>query len=398
MKYLKQFSRFFVAAVFLFSGFVKIVDPIGTSVKLEKYFHVFANHVLKLNGIEGEQVSAYLRGEVPLGFLSELSIGIFDFFATITLPFAVFVIALEMILGFALLIGYRMKNVAWVLLGMIVFFTILTFYTAQTGDPSDCGCFGDFIKLEPIQSFYKDLVLLVFVIVIFVQRNRFETVFSPKVGHVVMGWLTFITFFFAIWTVRNIPLIDFRPYAIGNNLEEQTSGTPDQYWYKFDKEGEAVIAKDGANIPAEYWKPPYTFVESYVGVKGVEPPIVDFNLENEYGDDLKTESYEGKSMYIVTRTTKPLSEELILQLSNLETAAMFAGVKVYLLSSISQADYEALLKGKLNAVKTTLDTDISKAVIRSDVGVLTLENGTVQGKWGFRGLPSNEELLSTFSK
>ena len=396
MKYLKEFSRFFVAAVFLFSGFVKIVDPIGTAVKLEKYFHVFSNHVLRINDLEGEQIAQYLRGEIELGFFSELMIGTFDLFATITLPFAIVVIGLEMILGFALLLGYRMKNTAWILLGMIVFFTILTFYTAQTGEPSDCGCFGDFIKLEPIQSFWKDVVLLFFVGIIFFSRAKFKPLLSTRVNHLTMMWLTIVTFWFAIWTVRHIPLIDFRPYAVEENLPEQTLGTPDTYWYKFNKEGEDVIAKDGTKIPAEYWQAPYTFVESFVGIKGVEPPIVDFTLEDLNGMDLKEESFSGKSIYIVVRKSTPLDEKLINRLNGIETQAMLAGAKAYVLSSISFEDYEKLLKEKLNATYTTLDTDISKAVVRADVGVLTLVDGTVKGKWPFRSLPEKEELLETF--
>lgn len=396
MNILKQFSRFFVAAVFLFSGFVKIVDPIGTSVKLEKYFHVFASHVLKANAIKGEQIAAYLRGEIELGFFSELLIGTFDVFAEITLPFAIFIIALEMILGFALILGYRMKNTAWILLFMIGFFTVLTYYTHVTGEPSDCGCFGDFIKLEPKQSFHKDLVLLVFVALIFRFRKDFTPVLNTKINHLAMMWLCIFTFGFAIWTVRHIPLIDFRPYAIGKNLAEQTTGTPDEYWYKFNDGTKEIIWKDGATIPSEYWKPPYTFVESFVGIKGEEPPIVDFSLENEFGTDLKEESYNGKSLYIVIRKIDALDEQLMSELSSIETTALNEGVKIYLLTSISIEDYEEHIKGKLSGIFTMLDTDISKAVIRSDVGVLTLQDGTVTGKWAYRSLPSKKEFISTF--
>ncbi len=395
MNILKQFSRFFVAAVFLFSGFVKIVDPIGTSVKLEKYFHVFSNHVLQANDIEGDQVSAYLRGEIEIGFFSEFLIGTFDLFSTITLPFAVFIIAFEMLLGFALILGYRMKNTAWILLAMILFFTVLTYYTHLTGQPTDCGCFGDFVKLEPRQSFQKDLVLLVFVAIIFRMRNTFNPILPVKINHLTMLWLTIFTFGFAIWTVRHIPLIDFRPYAVGNSLQKESIGIPDIYHYRF-KKGEEIIEVEKA-LP-EHWKPPYEYVEAFIGIKGEEANIIDFTLENEYGNDLKEESYKDKSMYIVVRKSTPLTDELVLKINNLETTALTEGVKTYLLSSISKEDYDTLLKGKISAVYTTLDTDISKAVVRSHVGILTLEDGTVKGKWAYRSLPSNEELIESFVK
>src|ERR1700743_3276749 len=139
-------ARILVGLLFIFSGLIKINDPLGFSYKLEEYFEVF--HIT---------------------FLSSLAVGI-----------AVLLCALEMVLGFALLIGVRAKQVAWGLLLLIIFFAFLTFYSAYFKVVQSCGCFGDAIPLTPWQSFSKDLVLLLLIIVLFKNCDKIYPVFSQK--------------------------------------------------------------------------------------------------------------------------------------------------------------------------------------------------------------------------
>src|SRR5476651_654225 len=140
--------RIFVGLLFIFSGLIKANDPLGFSYKLEEYFVVF--HVTFLNGF--------------------------------ALSIAILLCALEMILGFALLIGVRAVSVAWGLLLLIIFFAFLTFYSAYFKVVQTCGCFGDAIPLTPWQSFSKDLVLLLLILVIFVKRERITPLFKAKMG------------------------------------------------------------------------------------------------------------------------------------------------------------------------------------------------------------------------
>jgi uncharacterized membrane protein YphA (DoxX/SURF4 family) len=137
-----------VVLLFIFSGLIKINDPLGFSYKLEEYFEVF--HITFLNGF---------------------AVGI-----------AVILCALEIILGFALLIGVRAKQVAWGLLLLIIFFSFLTFYSAYFKVVQTCGCFGDAIPLTPWQSFSKDLILLVLIIVLFINRNAIKPLFKAFTG------------------------------------------------------------------------------------------------------------------------------------------------------------------------------------------------------------------------
>src|SRR3954465_11657108 len=142
------FCRIAVGLLFIFSGLIKINDPLGFSYKLEEYFEVF--HIL---------------------FLSPFAVKI-----------SILLCALEIILGFALLIGVRAKQVAWGLLLLIIFFSFLTFYSAFFKVVQTCGCFGDAIPLTPWQSFSKDLVLLVLVLVLFINRTKIKPLFKPKAG------------------------------------------------------------------------------------------------------------------------------------------------------------------------------------------------------------------------
>ncbi|MBO6632513.1 MAG: DoxX family membrane protein, partial [Psychroserpens sp.] len=129
MKALVNISRILVGALFIFSGFIKLNDPLGFSYKLQEYF---SYDVLNIPSL------------IPYA-----------------LGLAVFVVVFEVVLGVFLLIGYKPKFTVWSLLAMIIFFTFLTFYAAYFDKVKDCGCFGDFLKLTPWQSFWKDVILLV---------------------------------------------------------------------------------------------------------------------------------------------------------------------------------------------------------------------------------------------
>lgn len=151
-KNLVWFCRIAVGLLFIFSGLIKANDPLGFSYKLVEYFEVF--HTTFLNGL--------------------------------ALSLAIFLCALEMLFGFALLIGARGKQVAWGLLLLIIFFTFLTFYSAAFKVVQSCGCFGDAIPLTPWQSFSKDLVLLLLIVFIFINRNLIQPLFNKKTENVML--------------------------------------------------------------------------------------------------------------------------------------------------------------------------------------------------------------------
>src|ERR1700743_1533474 len=193
------FCRIAVGLLFIFSGLIKINDPLGFSYKLEEYFDVF-----------------------HLSFLSGFSLNL-----------AIILCALEIILGFALLIGVRAKAVAWGLLLLIIFFAFLTFYSAYFKVVQTCGCFGDAIVLTPWQSFSKDLVLLLLIIVLFKKRDRIHPLFSAKTSDYLLIAATVLAFGFGFYTYNFLPVMDFLPYKIGanipNEMKRPANAAPDEY-------------------------------------------------------------------------------------------------------------------------------------------------------------------------
>ena len=178
MKITDQIIRFIVGALFTFSGFVKLVDPKGTQYKLKEYFLVFSNDIASF----------------------------FEAFTAASLTFAVIFVVLETLLGLVVLINYRMKISAWILLVTIVFFTFLTFYSAVFDKVTDCGCFGDFLHLSPWTSFWKDLVLLILILYLFFRRHKLEKqgTINNRLGDIIAGLLALLIFGFAIYNLSII--------------------------------------------------------------------------------------------------------------------------------------------------------------------------------------------------
>ena len=195
MKSTVNICRILVGALFIFSGFIKLNDPLGFSYKLEEYF---SYDVLNIPSL------------IPYA-----------------LGLAVFVVVFEVILGVFLLIGYKPKFTVWSLLGMIVFFTFLTFYAAYFDKVKDCGCFGDFLKLTPWQSFSKDVILLVLILVLFFGQRHIKPVMTTF-GTSLVALLSFIvSLWFGYYVLMHLPAIDFRAYKIGDNLQENMKLPPD---------------------------------------------------------------------------------------------------------------------------------------------------------------------------
>ena len=178
MKILVAISRILVGVLFIISGLIKLNDPLGFSYKLQEYF---GSDVLNIE------------------FLIPYALGI-----------SVIVVVFEVVLGVFLLIGYKPKFTVWSLLGMIVFFTFLTFYSAYFDKVKDCGCFGDALKLTPWESFTKDVILLVFILVLFYGMKHIKPIFA-KLPTTIIALVSFIwCLWFGYHVLMHLPTVDFR--------------------------------------------------------------------------------------------------------------------------------------------------------------------------------------------
>lgn len=350
MKYIVNLSRFFVGVLFIFSGFIKLDDPIGFSYKLEEYF--------------SEEV-------LNLPFLEPYALGI-----------SVFVVVFEVVLGVFLLVGYKPKFTVWSLLGMIVFFTFLTFYAAYFDKVKDCGCFGDFLKLTPWQSFSKDLILLVFILVLFFGVGHIKPLFS-KLGVTVVALLGFVVSLgFGYYVLMHLPLIDFRPYKVGNNILKEMSVPEDakkpviEYTWVFNVNGEEKEYVSNGAYPEVDGK--YVSVSTKVIEEGFEPKILDFSIESDDEDLTNYFLEKDHLVMVVSYNLMTAEKEGLNKLKAVTDQALKQGYTVIGLTASGDDDKQYIRDTyHLDFNFYLCDEKVLKTIVRSNPGVLKLEKGTV---------------------
>jgi uncharacterized membrane protein YphA (DoxX/SURF4 family) len=359
-------SRIILGFVFIFSGFVKGVDPLGSTYKFSDYFNAF-----------------------NLGFL--------DFLA---LPFAYLLSAAEFLIGISLLFGFRFRLGAWAITVFMGFFTVLTFILALTNPVTDCGCFGDAIIMTNWQTFFKNLILLPFVFIAF----RFRRDQKEK-GPSFYSWTGLVLFgvlFFALQehAIRHLPLLDFRPYSIGTNIPDKMNvpeGMPqDEYQtiLYYEKNGE-IQEFNEENFPWQdtTWK--FVDTEHKLIQKGYEPPIHDLTIVDATGYDHINDilSDEGFSFIMVSMQIGKADEQALVFGNELEAWCMANGHSFYFTCS-STDDEIAEVRRELDLGFDihTSDEITLKTIVRSNPGLLLLKNGTILGKWHYNDMPGIGDL------
>lgn len=359
MKYLVAFSRIFVGVLFIFSGFIKLNDPLGFSFKLEEYFS---------------------EGVLNLPFLVPYALAI-----------ALFVVIFEVLLGVMLLLGFRTKFTLWSLLLMIISFTFLTFYSAYFNKVTDCGCFGDAVNLTPWGSFTKDIVLLVFIIILFMGKRFVKPIFGSNTKRIITAVSLVICILFATHVLRHLPVIDFRPYKIGANIREGMVIPEDaqkpvfEYAWKFNIDGaEKVFVTQGdyPSVDGEFIDVETTEIE-----KGYEPPIHDFTIEQDGVDYAPELLKESKLVMIISFDLKKSNYKAYPKVADMIVKAKHKGYKVIGMSASGPEQTDALVK-KFNLDTSFYFTDETalKTIVRSNPGVLVVEDGTITQKVHFNDL------------
>ena len=353
MKLLVPLSRLIVGLLFIVSGLIKLNDPVGFSFKLKEYF---SPGVLNL-----------------------------EFLIPVALLIAIFVVIFEVLLGITILLGYAKKFTVWSLLLMILFFTFLTFYSAYFNKVTDCGCFGDAIKLTPWESFTKDIILLLFILILFYGRKYISPIFSDN----VQRYLVLICFIgcmtFAYHVLQHLPVVDFRPYKIGANLTEGMSVPEDapkalfEYKWTFVVNGEEKVVTTSGDYPDQEGE--FKGVETKMITEGYVPPIHDFTMERNQ-EDFLTRFLATKNLIVVVAYNLVNSEyEGFDNIKSITDAAINKGYKVIGLSASSMEDTEALKsERKLNFDFYFCDETTLKTIVRSNPGILELQEGTVMQK------------------
>ncbi|WP_299127323.1 BT_3928 family protein [uncultured Winogradskyella sp.] len=353
MKYLVQLSRIFVGVLFIISGFIKLNDPLGFSYKLQEYFGA---DVLNMELL------------IPYALL-----------------ISVFVVVFEVVLGVFLLIGYQTKFTVYSLLAMIVFFTFLTFYSAYFDKVKDCGCFGDALKLTPWESFTKDVILLVLILILVYGLKHIQPIFS-KLPTTVMALLSFIiSLWFGYHVLMHLPSIDFRAYAIGKNIQEQMA-IPDnapkpvlEYTWTFKVNGENQEFITNGSYPSVDGD--YVGVETKTIDEGYIPPIQDFSIESE-DEDLTAYFLEKDKLVLVAMYNITTAEtDGVAKLKSFTEKAAKKGYTVIGLTSSGNTEKQKVKETYgLNFDFYLCDEKVIKTIVRSNPGVVLLEKGTVINK------------------
>jgi uncharacterized membrane protein YphA (DoxX/SURF4 family) len=370
--------RILVGLLFIFSGLIKINDPLGFSYKLEEYFEVF-----------------------HIGFLNNLALSL-----------AIILCSLEIILGFALLIGVRAVSVAWGLLLLIIFFAFLTFYSAYFKVVQTCGCFGDAIPLTPWQSFSKDLVLLLMIIVLFINRRTIKPLFSKKTGDNLLIASVVVAVGIGLYTYNFLPVIDFLPYKVGVNIPDEMKTPPDAkpdeyqitYHLKNKKTGETKVITDKDYLKSNIWKDNnWTIVgtpDQVLVKKGFTPKIIDLSIQDAQGNSYTKELLSSPfyNLIIVAYDLDHTDVEAIGRLNALAAnLSQNFNTHTVLLTSNSAKDAEAFSKTNHLVMDIFYADGVPlKTMVRANPGIFLMKNGTIINKWHYHSMPKYEDLVKEY--
>jgi len=257
MKILINTTRAIVGILFIFSGLVKAIDPLGLSYKMQEFFDLW--HMTQFNNQ--------------------------------TLWLSVMMIAFEIIAGAALLLGWQMRIFSWLLLLLILFFTFLTGYAYLSGKFKNCGCFGDCIPITPLTSFLKDLVLTALIVFLFGNRHKIQPLFSKGVNFIVILLVAAFSFGLQWYALNYQPPVDCLPFKKGNNISEKmqvpAGALPDSFAIRFIYEkGGKQFEFAPAELPADLNTYNYVSRTDKLVRKGnAEPAIKGFTLSGFSGED-----------------------------------------------------------------------------------------------------------------
>lgn len=372
MKLLMNICRILVGLVFIFSGFVKGVDPLGSNYKFIDYFNAFNMNWMGFSAL------------------------FFSFILSLA----------EFMIGMSLFLNIKTKWSAWGALLFMGVFTPLTLILAIKNPVTDCGCFGDAWVLTNWETFGKNVVLLAMTLVIFFNRQRFKSIFNLLEQSVILVGTVIFMLSIEFYGYRHLPILDFRPYAIGKNIPEGMTipeGAPhDEYKitlkYKNKNTGE-IKEFDETNYPWQdtlNWE--YSSSDQKLIKEGFKAPIHDFTVEHPNMGDITEEILQDDN-YTFLAIAHNLGKTNAAYQDKLNKLAAYAqekGYRFYGLTASNPDDIKKYMeKHQVPYDFCSTDEIQLKTIIRSNPGLILLKKGTIIDKWGHRDLPEVEQLSNT---
>ncbi len=371
MRYLTLLSRLVLGSVFIFSGFVKAVDPLGSAYKFSDYFVAFGARFLEF----------------------------------LALPLAVLLSAFELLLGMALVLGYRRRITYRVVWWFMLFFTLLTLVLALFNPVTDCGCFGDAIILTNWETFLKNVILMVFVAPLFLKRNQVEEVNTRTAWKewVILGGIYAAVSLFSLWNRAHLPVLDFRPYDVGTNIQEEMEvpegAAVDTYeteliYRNRETGGTERFTIEDYPTDTAVWE--FVSSESRLVSKGYEPPIHDFALMDRYGNDVvdRILGDQGYSLLMIAYDLEEADRPALVRARDWSHLEILADdYSFYAVTSSPEEQVEAIsMESDLDYPFYLADEIMLKTVVRSNPGFVLIRNGVIVGKWGHRDFPAVDQM------
>lgn len=379
MKTFVRIAQVFVGLLFIVSGLVKANDPLGLSYKMQEFFELWNT------------------GFAPGSFVRNT----FLFFHDASLALSVFMIALEIVAGVALLIGWRKKFVLWLLLVLIVFFTFLTGYAFLSGKFTNCGCFGDCLPITPLASFLKDILLLALILFLLAGQRRIQPVSTPRLRTALLVFSLLFSLGLQWYALNYLPLADCLPFRRGNNIAQQMKpppgSRPDSIVMKFIYEKGGRRYEWAANeLPADFSSYKYVDRIDRVVRKGnADPPIKGFSLVGLSGQD-STQAVLQHPFAVLTFALDFKERKWIDDFKELAQAASRNNVPVYLGTTNAAEGQRAFAVAGINTVQFfNVDFTAVRTVARTTPTVLFLRAGTIVKKFSKNALAeANLALVS----
>ncbi|HKK42269.1 MAG TPA: BT_3928 family protein [Bacteroidales bacterium] len=364
MKTIRLLSRIITGLVFMFSGVVKAIDPLGSAYKFHDYFQAF-----------------------NLGFLNSL-----------TLFLAILLCTAEFIAGFSVLTGIRQRTGITVVLILMIIFTPVTLVLAISNPVTDCGCFGDAIHLTNWQTFLKNVILISLAIILVTGRRKMKNIFRPVTEWLITAGVMVIFVFFSFYNLRYLPVLDFLPYKTGVRIADEMvipkGAEPDQYKTTFIYEKDGVRKEfDLNNYPADdtTWK--FIDQKSILVKKGYQPPIHDFLITSPDGYDLTREilNYPGYTLLMVSKKLQEADMTHLEDGFSLGRECMAAGLEFYILTASVSGEVNKFNNG---LTFCSVDETTLKTMVRANPGYILLKNGIIEGKWSWANVPDKSWFIN----
>ncbi|WP_321308819.1 BT_3928 family protein [Marinifilum fragile] len=366
MSLIRFFSRLIVGLIFIFSGFVKAVDPMGSTYKFTDYFTAFG----------------------------------LDALTSLAFPLAILLSTLEFAVGLALVFNARKQLSAWSAIIFMGIFTPLTLVLAITNPVTDCGCFGDALILSNWETFGKNVIILALTLLLFFSRKQKEKSYPLWEQNLLVTFSIVFSVGISLYSYKHLPIIDFRPYHIGANISDGMiipDGAPaDEYQsiLKYEKDG-VVKEFDETNYP---WQDStWVFVDSeQIKIKeGYTPPIHDFSISNDTEGDITDQVLhdENYTFILVSKEIDKLNEKSLPKIKELAMLALEKGYSfIALTASGTQECAEFKTSHELPIEFYNTDEIQLKTIVRSNPGLILIKNGTILDKWHYNDFPAVEEL------